>query len=85
MADKRKILITVLIAVIVILAAIIVYAFVISPSVTGYTVDRQREGIEFAISSIIAQIQQNGFAQISVGNETLYLRPFNPQQQQPQQ
>jgi len=80
MADKKKVLITLLVAVIVILAAIIVYAFLIRPNITGYVVDRQNEGIEFAIAAIVSQIQQNGFAQIPVGNETLYLVPFNPQQ-----
>ena len=90
MADKKKVLITILVAVIVILAAVIVYAFLISPGITGYVVDKQSEGVQIAIASIVAQIQQNGFAQIPVGNETLILVPYFPegqtqQQQVPQQ
>jgi len=85
MADKKKVLITLLVAVIIVLIAVIVYAFIIRPSVSGYVVTKQSEGVQIAIATIIAQIQQNGFAQIPVGNQTLYLAPFNPQQQQPQQ
>jgi len=55
MADKKKVLITILVAVIVILAAIIVYAFLIRPGVTGYAVDRQREGYQIAILDIMQQ------------------------------
>ncbi len=87
MADKKKVLITFLIAIIVVMAVILVYMFLIRPGVTGYAVDRQSEGIEFAIATIISQIQQNGFAQIPVGNETLILVPYIPEgqiQQQPQ-
>lgn len=84
MADKKKVLITVLVAIIVILAAIIVYAFVIQPSVTGFIVQKQTEGYNYCLGvvtqNIVAQVQQNGFVQFPVGNETLYLRPFNPQQ-----
>ena len=81
MTDKKNVLITVLVAVIVVMAIILVYIFLIRPSVTGYAVDRRSEGVEFAIASIIAQIQQNGFAQIPVGNETLILVPYIPEGQ----
>ena len=86
MADKKKVLITILIAIIVVMAIILAYIFLIRPNITGYAVDRQNEGIEFAIAAIVSQIQQNGFAQIPVGNETLILVPYIPegQSQQPQ-
>ncbi len=86
MADKRKVLITLLVVIIIVLAAIIIYAFVIRPTLSGYVVSKQSEGVQIAIASIIAQIQQNGFAQIPVGNETLILVPYLPEgQTQPTQ
>ena len=85
MADKKKVLITLLVAVIVVMAAILVYVFVIGPNITGYAIDRQNEGVEFAIAAIVSQIQQNGFAQIPVGNETLILVPYIPEGQSQQQ
>ena len=84
MADKRKVLITILIAVIVVMAAILVYIFLIRPNITGYVFDKQIEAQNILLANILTQIQQNGFVQIPVGNGTLFLAPFNPQQQQPQ-
>ena len=84
MADKKKVLITLLIAVIVILAAIVVYAFLIQPAYTGFVAQKQTEGynycLEIVTQNIVAQLQQNNFVQFPVGDEMLYLSPFNPQQ-----
>jgi len=86
MTDKKKVLITILVVIVVILAAIVVYAFVVRPAISGYTIQKQTEGVQIAVNSILASIQQNGFVAIPIGNQTLYLAPFNPQQaeQQPQ-
>jgi len=86
MANRTNTLIAVLVAIIVVLAVIMIYAFLIKPKISGYTVEKQTEGVQIAINYIVAQLQQNGFVQIPVGNQTLYLAPFNPQaQQQPAQ
>jgi flagellar basal body-associated protein FliL len=86
MADKKKVLITVLIAIIVVMAAILVYMFLIRPAFTGFVTQKQTEGYNYCLGvvtqNIIAQLQQNRFVQFPIGNETLYLRPFNPQQPQ---
>lgn len=82
MANRQKALMWGMFVIILILAAIVVYAFVVGPAVTGYTTDRQVEGYQIALSNIVQQVQQNGFVQIPVGNQTLYLAPFNPQQAQ---
>jgi len=82
MANKQGVLITILVLVIVILAGILAYVFLVRPTLTGYVVDRQIEGYNICLSSIVSQVQQNGFVQIPIGNQTLYLAPFNPQQTQ---
>ena len=76
MADKKKILITLLIAIIVVLVTIIIYAFVIRPAISGYTIQKQTEGVQIAVNSILVQLQQNGFVQIPIGNQTLILVPY---------
>jgi len=79
MANKTSVLITVLVLVIVILLAAVLYAFVIKPAISGYTVQKQTEGVQIAVNSILAQIQQNGFVQIPYGpsgNQTLILVPY---------
>jgi len=85
MADKKKVLITLLVAVIVILAAIIVYAFLIRPGVTGYAVDRQREGYQIAILDIMQQAVTCQTVPLTFGNQTINLIAVECLQQAPQQ
>lgn len=85
MANRTNVLIAVLVVIIVVLAGVMVYAFVIKPRISGYNVAKQTEGVQIAINYILAQLQQNGFVQIPVGNQTLILFPYSPPQQQIQQ
>jgi hypothetical protein len=87
MANKTNVLITVLVLIIVILAGILIYAFVIKPAYTGYVVERQTEGVQIAVTTIVTQVLQNGFISIPLGeNQTLTLiQPATCSQiQQPQ-
>jgi len=81
MAEKTRVLIAVLILVIVILGGIMAYAFIVKPKISGYNIQKQTEGVNLAINYILAQLQQNGFVQIPVGNQTLVLVPYQPAQQ----
>ena len=76
MANRTNVLIAILVVIIVILAGIMAYAFLIRPAVTGYTVEKQNEGVQIAVNYILAQLQQQGFVQIPVGNQTLILVPY---------
>ena len=86
MANKQKALMWIMFIVIVVLAVIVVYAFVVKPAVTGFAVDRQNEGIAFCMQNIVDQVQQNQFVQLPIGDgRTLILVPqqiVEPQQQQ---
>jgi len=83
MTNKKTWLIGFLVLVIVVLSGFMVYAFVITPALTGYVIDRQNEGVQIAVNQIVAQVQQNGFVQIPLGeDQTLFLAPFDPQQAQ---
>ncbi len=82
MADKTRVTITVLVILVVLLAGFVVYSFVVQPAIQGYVVQRQTEGVQIAVNTILAQIQQYGFVQIPVGeNQTLILVPYVPPQQ----
>lgn len=85
MANRTNILIAILFLVIIVLAGTMVYAFLIKPKISGYTVQKQTEGVQIAVNYIVAQLQQNGFVQIPIGNQTLILVPYSPPQQQIQQ
>ena len=82
---NKNIIIVILALVIIVLAGVMVYSFVIKPKISGYNVEKQTEGVEIAINYILAQLQQNGFVQIPLGNQTLILVPYTPPQQQIQQ
>lgn len=71
MADKRKVLITLLIAVIIVLVVIIIYAFVIRPAYSGYVIDKQNEGIQIAIFSIMQRAATCQPVPLTFGNQTI--------------
>lgn len=80
MADRTNVVIGFLVVLVVVLAGILLYTLVIKPSISGYAVKYQQQGVQIAVSAILTQLQQNGFVQIPLGNQTLYLAPVNPQQ-----
>lgn len=78
----------VLILIVVILAALVVYAFIVKPVINGYVTKIQSDaanqgitqGVNYAISSIINQISQKGYAEVPVGNnQSVILIAYNPQ------
>jgi len=84
--NKSNIVMTIMVLVIVVLAAIVLYTLVVKPKLSGYVVQKQTEGVQIAVNSILLQVQQNGFVQIPLNeNQTLYLAPFDPQALQQQQ
>ena len=78
MADTKSIWITVLGLIVVIMALVMIYAFVIQPAISGYSVQKQSEGVQIAVNAILTQLQQNGYVQIPVGGKTLILVPYVP-------
>jgi len=82
MAEKSKLTIRILILIIVLLALVVLYAFVVQPSVSGFIVDKQvgayEQGYQQAqvdlLNNIVVQLQQAGNAQIPVGeNQVLVI------------
>jgi len=83
MAKKSRsgLVIIILIIIVLILLGIILYSFVIKPSISGYVLNKQIEAKDATLNTILLQIQQQGYAQISdnQGN-TIILVPYNVQQ-----
>ena len=71
----------VLVAVIVVLALLVIYSFVVKPAVSGYIVSAQNKlvsaqntGATSLMGSIISELNQTGgYVQIPIGNQTLVL------------
>ena len=79
--DRNTIIIASLVLLVIILSIMVVYAFVISPAITGFVVGKQIEARDFIINNMLLQLQQNGYVQIGVGNQSLILVPYQPPQQ----
>jgi uncharacterized protein (UPF0333 family) len=65
--DKNRTgkIIVILVLVIIILLGILAYFFVIKPSINGYVIKTQNEAKDVVLSSILYQIQQQGFVTIT--------------------
>jgi len=73
----------VLIVIILILLSVILYSFVLKPSINGYVINKQIQAKDATLNTILLQIQQQGFAQISdTEGNTVVLVPYNVQQVQ---
>ncbi len=92
MANKKNILITLLIVIIVIMAIALVYVFLIRPGITGYTIDKQNQAIDFTVVSIMQRVATCQSVPLTFGNQTINIiaveclqQPQQPQQLQPQE
>jgi hypothetical protein len=84
--DKKNLAIKIMAGIIILLILFITYSFIVKPQLQKYNDNRRLEGIEFYVLSVILpQLQQNGFVQIPIGNETLILVPYIPQGQPQEQ
>jgi flagellar basal body-associated protein FliL len=89
MADTKSIWITVLALVVVIMALVMIYAFVIQPAISGYTVQKQNEGAvqgaNYVLSQIVNTVGQCQTFALPVGNQTIHLVALECLQQAQQQ
>ncbi len=76
---KKHFLVTLVI--LLVLVVVLTYFLFIKPKLQGYVVNKQIEGKDLTLITILNQVQQQGYAQIAYGNQTLILVPYNPNQQ----
>jgi len=82
---KQARFVAILVIVIIVLLLFIAYAFWIKPSINGYVIKKQNEAKDIVLNTILLQIQQQGYAQISdAQGNSLVLVPLK-QGTQPQQ
>lgn len=78
--DKKNLWIKILSVVIILLVLFIVIMFIVRPAINNYVIKKQIQAQEYVIASILNQIQQTGYVQLPVGNQTLVLVPYQPEQ-----
>lgn len=82
--DKSKRTVLILSIVIAVLVIAMVYLFIARPMIQTHQDNLRVEGVNYAVSSILASIQSQGYVEIPVGNQTLILVPYVPSQAQNQ-
>ncbi len=84
MAEKStKAVIWILLVVVLVLLLFIAYMFLIRPAYTGFVAQQQNLGAQYGynlayqevVNNMIAQLQQTGYVQLNVGNQTIILTP----------
>ncbi|OGJ13017.1 hypothetical protein A3K62_00510 [Candidatus Pacearchaeota archaeon RBG_16_35_8] len=89
MAENSKTVVMVLAVLVVLLALVVLYAFVVGPAIQGYTVQKQSEGVEYTVVSIMQRAAQCQTVPLTYGNLTLTLVAVEclqqPQVEQPLQ
>jgi hypothetical protein len=71
--DKKDKVILALIVTIALLLGVLSYLFLIRPAVSGYAVEMQTEGVQYAILSIAQQASTCQTVKLPVGNQTMEL------------
>lgn len=84
MTDKKGVLIKILVVIIIVLVAVMIYAFVVRPGISGYAINRQNEGFEIAIVSIMQRAITCQPVPLTYGNQTVNLIAIECLQQPPQ-
>lgn len=71
--NKTAIVVSILMLLVLILGALVIYAFVLKPVVSGYAIKAQNYGVEQALLTV-AQLSTNcQIVPITIGNQTIQL------------
>lgn len=73
--DKRGMIIKILAVVVIVLILLMLYFFVVQPSVDKYVFNKQIEAQSYVFADMVNQLQNQGFYQVQLGNQTLVLIP----------
>ena len=79
--NKTYLVVSILVILVLILGTLVVYAFVLKPVVSGYTIKAQNYGVEYALLTV-AQLSANcQIIPITIGEQTIRLIDVNCVQQ----
>lgn len=62
--NRQGIIIILLVAIILVLLGVIAYSYLLKPAINGYIVEKQTEAKDVVLSTLLAQVEQQGYAQI---------------------
>ena len=71
--NKTALVIWLLVLIILILLILVAYVFLIQPAIVNYTINKQSQGAQIAVDSILREVVQCKIFPLQVGNETINL------------
>ncbi|MEK6897951.1 MAG: hypothetical protein AABX28_01185 [Nanoarchaeota archaeon] len=69
--NKSGIVIVVLISLVLVLGGLVAYSFLVKPAITGYAVNAQTQGVQYAIYSIMKEAAKCQSVPLTFGNQTM--------------
>lgn len=72
-SGKTGVIIAILLILVIVLSAIVVYAFVLRPAVTGYVINAQNQGVQYAVLTIMQQASSCQPVPLNFENQTMNL------------
>ena len=80
--DRNKRVIRILTVLVVILALVVLYALLIRPAVLNNQINvytrGHTQGQVDLLNNMVTQLQQTGYVQLNIGNQTIILAPVQP-------
>ncbi|OYT36476.1 hypothetical protein B6U91_01165 [Candidatus Pacearchaeota archaeon ex4484_71] len=73
--DKKSVAIWILSILVILLVLTMVFFFVVKPKINKYVFNKQIEAQSYVFADMINQLQNKGFYQVQIGNQTLVLVP----------
>ena len=68
--NNTGIVIAVLVILVLVLASLVLYAFVLKPAVTGYVINAQTQGVEYALATLVQASSNCEIVPVTIGNKT---------------
>jgi len=84
MVKSINLLVGFLVLIIIVLGGVLIYMFVVSPSITGYVTEKQNEGVQFALASVFQAAGTCQQVPLTFNNQTINLIAIECLQQQAQ-
>ena len=77
--DSRPWIIRLLIIIVVLLVLFVIFMFIVRPGINKYVIIKQVEAQNYVFADMLVQLQNTGYYQLQMGNQTLVLVPYQPQ------
>ncbi|MFH1325536.1 MAG: hypothetical protein ABIH49_02070 [archaeon] len=69
--NKRGLIIGILVLLVLLLGGLVVYSFALKPAISGYAINAQNQGVQYAVYSIMLEAAKCQPVPLTFGNQTM--------------